>query len=70
MSHIPVMLHNLLDDLVFLVVEYTRAQVMLYLVLQDGVLLAYEKAHTKNTHYYTNAQTCEHKTDIEKQREE
>ena len=34
-SHVPVMLHNLLDDLILLVVEYTRAEVVLHLVLQD-----------------------------------
>lgn len=33
MGHVPVVLHNLLDDLIFLVVEDTRAEVVLYLVL-------------------------------------
>lgn len=40
MCHVPVMLNYLLDDLILLVVENTRAEVMLYLVLQDGVFLA------------------------------
>lgn len=34
-GHVPIVLHNLLDDLIFLVVEYAGAEVMLYLVLQD-----------------------------------
>lgn len=56
MGHVPVMLHNLLDDLILLVVEYTRAEVVLHLVLQDGVFLAFKSAcpckhkdrHTEN----------------------
>lgn len=46
MGHVPVMLYNLLDDLVLLVVEYTRAEVVLYLVLKDGVFLAFKSTHT------------------------
>lgn len=46
MGHVPVMLHNLLDDLILLVVEYTRAEVVLYLVLQDGVFLAFKSTCT------------------------
>lgn len=41
MSHVPVMLHNLLDDLILLAVENPRAEVMLHLMLQDGVFLAF-----------------------------
>lgn len=33
-GHVPIMLHNLLDDLIFLVVEYTGAEVVLHLVLK------------------------------------
>lgn len=51
MGHVPVMLHNLLDDLILLVVEYTRAEVVLYFVLQDGVFLACKSTYThKNRH--------------------
>lgn len=53
-GHVSVMLHNLLDDLILLVVEYTRAEIVLYLMLQDGVFLAFESTctdkQTKNTH--------------------
>lgn len=40
MSHVSVVLHDLLDDLVLLVVESAGAEVVLDLVLQDGVLHA------------------------------
>lgn len=46
-GHVPVVLHNLLNDLTLVVVEYTGAEVVLYLVLQDGVFLACKKK--KNT---------------------
>lgn len=39
-GHVAVVLHDLLDDLVLLVVEGTRAQVVLHLVLENGALLA------------------------------
>lgn len=35
MGHVSIVLHNLLDDLILLVVEYTRAEVVLHFVLQD-----------------------------------
>lgn len=40
MGHVSIMLYNLLDDLIFLVVEYTRTEVVLDFVLQDRVFLA------------------------------
>lgn len=43
MGHVPVMLHNLLDDLILLVVEYSRAEVVLHFVLKDGVFLAFKR---------------------------
>ena len=47
MGHVSVVLHNLLDDFILLVVKYTRTEVVLYLVLQDGVFLAFKSMCTK-----------------------
>lgn len=41
MGHIPVVLHNLLDDLVFLVVQNSGIKIPLDLVLEDRVFLSY-----------------------------
>lgn len=41
MGHVPVVLDYLLDDLILLVVEYTGTEVVLHLMLQDGVFLAW-----------------------------
>ena len=40
-GHLPVMLHNLLDDLILLVVEDAGVEVVLDFVEEDGVLLAW-----------------------------
>ncbi|TNN43666.1 hypothetical protein EYF80_046135 [Liparis tanakae] len=48
-GHVPVVLHNLLNDLTLVVVEYTGAEVVLYLVLQDGVFLACKKKKNMQT---------------------
>lgn len=42
MGHIPVVLHNLLDDLVFLVVQNSGIKIPLDLVLEDRVFLSCE----------------------------
>lgn len=56
MGHVPIMLHNLLDDLIFLIVEYTRAEVVLYLVLQDRIFLACKSTCT-HKHINRNAES-------------
>ena len=58
MGHVPVVLHDLLDDLVLLAVERTGAEVVLYLVLQDGVFLAFKSTcpdKHKNRHTDTES---------------
>ncbi len=42
MSHIPVMLYNLLDDLIFLVVQNSGIEIALDLVLEYRVLFSCE----------------------------
>lgn len=42
MSHIPVMLYNLLDDLIFLVVQISGIEIPLDLVLEYRVLFSCE----------------------------
>lgn len=41
MSHVPIMLHDLLDDLVLLVVQHSGIQISLDLVLEHRVPLSY-----------------------------
>lgn len=40
MGHVPVVLHNLLDDLVLLIVEHSRIQIPLDLVLEHRIPLS------------------------------
>lgn len=40
-SHFPVVLHDLLDDLTLLVVEDARVEVVLHFVQEDGILLTW-----------------------------
>lgn len=43
LHHLPVMLHYLLQDLVLLVVEHTRVQILLELLQKNGIFLACQR---------------------------
>lgn len=49
MSHIPVMLYNLLDDLIFLVVQNSGIEIPLDLVLEYRVLFSCEDIKGRHT---------------------
>lgn len=55
MGHIPVVLHNLLDDLVFLVVQNSGIKIPLDLVLEDRVFLSCEDKKEDRKAWITNS---------------
>lgn len=48
--HLSVVLHNLLDDLILLVVENTRIEVMLDFMQQNGIFLACRESEERKSH--------------------
>lgn len=50
--HFPVVLHNLLDDLILLVVENTRIEVMLDFVQQNGIFLACSESEERKESFW------------------
>lgn len=55
MGHIPVVLHNLLDDLVFLVVQNSGIKIPLDLMLEDRVFLSCEDKKEDRKAWITNS---------------
>lgn len=55
MGHIPVMLYNLLDDLIFLVVQNSGIEIPLDLVLEYRVPLSCEKIKEDRNAWITNS---------------
>lgn len=48
LDHLSVVFHNLLEDLILLIVENTSVQILLELLKENGVFLAYQQR--KNRH--------------------
>lgn len=48
LNHLSVVLHNLLEDFILLIVEHTSVQILLKLLEENGVFLAYQQR--KNRH--------------------
>lgn len=52
--HLSVVLHYLLDDLILLVVENTRIEVMLDFMQQNGIFLACGESEERKSHSVTS----------------